>query len=235
MILAAGRGTRLATLGLAVPKALVDIGGEPLLARQIRYLATQGMRLIVVNAHHRAEQIVAFVDGFRSPATVRVVVEDELLGTAGGVRNGLSLLGRGPIVVLYGDVLVGDSLAPILDRHARMRADATLTVYESTDTAGKGIVSVVEDGLVTAFAEKSAYAPEQPSLVNAGLYVLERSLIHDLVLPGAVSDFGHDVFPAAVLDHRRLVTYRLSKPVLDIGTPQALDRALQLARERAQE
>jgi NDP-sugar pyrophosphorylase family protein len=231
MILAAGRGTRLAALGLAVPKALVDIGGQPLLARQIRYLEAQGVQRIVVNAHYRAEQIVAFVHKFRGTAQVGVVLEDELLGTAGGVRNALTLLGPGRIVTLYGDVLVEESLAPILEHHARMRADATLATYESADTEGKGIVRIGEDELVTGFAEKTEPVSQQPALVNAGLYVVEASMVRDLVPAGAVSDFGHDLFPAALRAGRRLVTYPLSNPVLDIGTPETLAEAIEGARK----
>ena len=60
MILAAGRGTRLGQLGQTVPKVLVDVGGEPLLARQIPYLKDSGIERIVINAHHLADQIQSF-------------------------------------------------------------------------------------------------------------------------------------------------------------------------------
>ena len=58
MILAAGRGTRLGALGRTTPKVLVEIGGQPLLARQLSYLAEAGVERVVVNAHHLAEQII---------------------------------------------------------------------------------------------------------------------------------------------------------------------------------
>jgi len=230
MILAAGRGTRLAALGLPVPKALIDIGGEPLLSRQIRYLEGQGVRQAVVNAYHLAEQVVVFAREYRGRAAVRVVVEEDLLGTAGGVRNALPLLGTEAFLVLYGDVLVDASLRPLLDTHARLRADATLALYESTEIEGKGIVHVGDEGLVHAFVEKPEASSGNPELINAGIYVVEPKLVLDFVAAGAESDFGHDVFPAALAEGRRLGAYRLPRPVLDVGTPSALETARRLPK-----
>ncbi|PYR87511.1 MAG: hypothetical protein DMF84_31500 [Acidobacteria bacterium] len=67
MILAAGRGTRLGTIGEETPKILLEIGGEPLLSRHLRYLEREGVRRVVVNAHHLAEQVQRFVNAYRGP------------------------------------------------------------------------------------------------------------------------------------------------------------------------
>ena len=117
MILAAGRGTRLGELGRTVPKILVDVGGEPLLARQIRYLKDGGIERIVINAHHLAEQVESFVAEHSLAPDIDVVVEAELLGTAGGVRNALPHLGEEAFVVLYGDVIVDESITGVVAAH----------------------------------------------------------------------------------------------------------------------
>jgi NDP-sugar pyrophosphorylase family protein len=83
-----------------------------------------------------------------------VVTEPELLGTAGGVRNALPLLGAEPFVVLYGDVLTDAPLAPLQDAHARSGAAATLAVYESHETDGKGTIEVDGRDRIVAFREK---------------------------------------------------------------------------------
>lgn len=223
MLLAAGLGTRLRAAGVEVPKALVDIGGEPLLARQLRYLRAQGCARVVVNVHHMADLIQSFLE--RTDAGLQVIVSDEpeLLGTAGGVRHALDHLGPDPFAVLYGDVLVGEPLAPIFETHARLGAAATLTVYETVYIEGKGTVAVDDQGLVTAFTEKGA-AVTPPALVNAGLYVVAPALLEPLD-DGAFSDFGHDVFPAALGRGERLAAHLLPEPVLDVGTPEALAEA----------
>lgn len=224
MILAAGRGTRLGELGQTVPKVLVDVGGEPLLARQIRYLKDGGVERIVINAHHLADQIESFVAEHSHAVDIEVVVEPELLGTAGGVRNALPKLGEGAFVVLYGDVIVDEPVGAVSETHRRVQASATLTLYRTAEVEGKGTVELACDGTVSAFHEKTSSHVDGHAHVNAGLYIVNPSLVRDLP-PGVELDFGHDVFPAAVERGERIAGHRLQAPVIDIGTPSMLDMA----------
>ena len=223
MILAAGRGTRLGPLGLTLPKVLVEVAGEPLLGHHFRYLESQGIERVVVNAHHVADQVEAFVALYVGPLGVCCLVEERLLGTAGGVRNALPLLEPGPVAVVYGDVVTNESLAPLLATHARTRALATLAVHEADDVEGKGVVEVDNAGRVTAFVEKGA-AVRGPALINSGIYVVERELVAEL--PTNVElDFGHDVFPSALERGLPISAHRLARPVIDVGTPEGLTLA----------
>lgn len=231
MILAAGRGTRLGQLGLRTPKILLEVDGAPLLARHLRYLEREHVNRVVVNAHHLADQVDAFLDEYDGPLDVELVVEPELLGTAGGVRNALHLLGAQPFVVLYGDVLVEEPVGPLFETFRRVDATALLTVYEAAHTVGKGVVDVAPDGRVFGFREKQQ---EGPGLVNAGLYVLAPALLAE-VPPQVELDFGIDVLPAAVARGERVFASRLSAPVLDVGTPEALENARALLTDPADE
>jgi NDP-sugar pyrophosphorylase family protein len=229
MVLGAGRGTRLGELGRRVPKVLVEVSGVPLLERQVAYLASHGVRRVVVNAHHLGEAVAAWARGYRGPAApaeVVVVQEPELLGTAGGVRNALGELGEDPFYVLYGDVVVDHPLAELAATHGTAPAAATVAVYETDDVEGKGTVETDADGWVLAFREKQPGIPI-PALVNAGLYLVEPELIASLE-PGAELDFGHDVFPAALRRGERIRAHRLPVPVIDVGTPEGLARARDL-------
>lgn len=229
MILAAGRGTRLGQLGQTMPKALVELGDEPLLARQIRYLSNGGVERIVINAHHLHEQIEDFVAAHPRAADIDVVVEPELLGTAGGVRNALPKLGDQPFVVLYGDVIVDEPIAAIQRAHDRANnATATIALYHSEEIEGKGTVTLAPDGSVTAFREKVATSVEGGAYVNAGLYVIDPDLMSELPA-GVPLDFGHDVFPEALAQGKTIAAHILSDPVIDIGTPSML----QIARHEA--
>jgi NDP-sugar pyrophosphorylase family protein len=227
MILGAGRGTRLGPLGLSRPKILLDIGNEPLLMHHLRYLEGQRVERVVINAHHLAADVTGFVDAYDGTLEVMVVVEPELLGTAGGVRNALEYLGSEPFAVLYGDVIIRESLTELAESHQNTGAIATLTVYEAESTVGKGVVEVDEHGRVVRFVEKQ---PERsgPGLVNAGLYVLDPELVAALPV-GQPLDFGHDVFPGAVDRREPVFAYRLGGPVLDVGTREDLERARRLA------
>jgi NDP-sugar pyrophosphorylase family protein len=221
MLLAAGRGTRLGELGRRTAKALVEVGGEPLLARQLRYLAGQGVERLVVNASHLADQVQAFAAAHPGPPEIEVVVEDEPLGTAGGVRNALPRLGEGPLLVLYGDVIAEAALAPMGELHAREEPVATLAAYHSDSAAQKGVLDI-EGTRVTGFHEKD---PARTSgWVNAGVYIVETAWIAEFTDPDPL-DFGYDLFPAALRSGRPLCAYELPAPVLDIGTPEDLARA----------
>jgi NDP-sugar pyrophosphorylase family protein len=228
MILAAGRGTRLGSVGLATPKVLVTVAGETLLERQLRYLSAQGCDRVVVNAHHLADQIEAFAAAHRGPPEIEIVKEDVLLGTAGGVRNALAIIGSDPFLVLYGDVLIDESLDYMVASHARTRADATLALYTETDTEGKGVVELDEDGRVRSFVEKGGYRAGEAALINAGVYVLSREFVERTTPERAETDFGHDVWPAAIAAGRRLFGHVLAGSVIDVGTPTGL----KLARAR---
>jgi D-glycero-alpha-D-manno-heptose 1-phosphate guanylyltransferase len=218
MILAAGRGTRLGALGLRIPKILLEIGGEPLLARHLRYLEREDVDRVVVNAHHLAEQVEDFVSAYRGRLELQLVVETELRGTAGSVRSALAHLGDDPFIVLYGDVLVDEPLAPLLTTHKSLEAAATLAVYSARSTVGKGVVEIDVDGRAIAFREKRQ---EGAGLVNAGLYVLEPGFVRRF--PERIPlDFGEGVLPPAVARGERIFTYSLESPVLDIGTPETL-------------
>ena len=220
MILAAGRGTRLGGLGQTTPKVLVEINGRPLLERQLDYLERNGVDQVVVNAHHHAAQIASFARTYSGPLGLVCVIEERLLGTAGGVRNALDRLQPGPFLVLYGDVLVDAPLEPILERHRELEASATLTVHEAQSSEGKGVVEVDQLGRIRRFTEKGAQT-EGPVLINSGVYMLESSLMETLPR-GVESDFGSDVFPAALELGLPLYAARLAEPVIDIGTPEGL-------------
>jgi NDP-sugar pyrophosphorylase family protein len=176
-----------------------------------------------VNAYHRAEAIEAFVRSYRGPVAIRAITERKLLGTAGGVRNALGLLGPEPFFVLYGDVVIDQPLAPIAEAHRRRDAAATVTVYASDVVEGKGTVLVDEEDWVVSFVEKQEVVGS-PALINAGLYMVEPPFLADLPRDEEI-DFGHEVFPAALARGSRVLAYRLAEPVIDVGTPEGLAQA----------
>lgn len=105
MLLAAGRGERLRPLTETVPKPMLPVHGEPLLAHQLRALKAAGLTDVVINLHHLGEQIEAtFGDGSAWGMRIRYSHEPTLLETGGGIVNALPLLGNAPFLVLNGDI-----------------------------------------------------------------------------------------------------------------------------------
>ncbi len=119
MVLAAGRGERLRPLTDNAPKVLAEVGGEPLLAHHLRWLAAAGIREVVVNLHHLGQQIVdRFGDGGEYGVRIRYSREAQLLETGGGIVNALPLLGQDPFLLINGDIFTDFDLAGMPPRPA---------------------------------------------------------------------------------------------------------------------
>ena len=105
MILAAGRGTRLAPLTDTTPKPMLPLNGRPLIEWQVEALARCGVESLVINLYHLGEQIERHLsDGARYGLTITYSHEGEALETGGGIVNALPLLGDDPFWLLNGDI-----------------------------------------------------------------------------------------------------------------------------------
>ncbi len=141
MLLGAGYGTRLKPLTEECPKALVPIGDRPLLAHQIERLrARLGDATIVVNAHHFSEQITDFIVGY--DPTIKVIVELELLGTAGGARGATNLLGYEPLLVVNVDVFSRPNYPNLMN----IAESGGLALSIAPRPKGQGTVGIGEHG-----------------------------------------------------------------------------------------
>ncbi len=131
MILAAGLGMRLRPLSANRPKPLLPIGNKPVLNRTIQYLKSFGVNDIVVNAHHRQEQIIRHLDGGRFHGIdIEVRVEKEILGTGGGLKNTEDFWGDEPFILINGDILTDIDLARAYKIHKKNRGLATLILHD---------------------------------------------------------------------------------------------------------
>ena len=117
MVLAAGRGTRLAPLTDSTPKPLLEVGGRAILDRILDALGRAGVETAVINTHHLGDAIADHVAQRQTPA-VTVVREEVVLETGGGIRNALDALGPDPFFVINGDSVFLDGLRDTLDRVA---------------------------------------------------------------------------------------------------------------------
>ncbi len=105
MILAAGKGTRLAPLTNTTPKPLLPLAGKPLIEWQILALARAGVEEVIINLHHLGEQISAYLgDGKRYNLNITYSRETQLLETGGGIVNALPLFENQPFWLLNGDI-----------------------------------------------------------------------------------------------------------------------------------
>ena len=130
MIFAAGLGTRLQSETVDKPKALVDIGGKPLIQNAIEQLTKAGVSKIVVNVHHFSEQVIDFIKGIKWQVPVLVSDEsDKLLETGGGLKKAMHLFSKKEPILIYNvDILSNLDLKSLLEIHIKSNALATLVV-----------------------------------------------------------------------------------------------------------
>lgn len=230
MILAAGLGTRLRPLTLEVPKVLVPVGGVPLLERTLAWLRRYGIEEVAINLHHLGEKVVDYLgDGSRFGMTVMYSWEDELLGTAGGVKK-VEYFFDDTFVVVYGDVLTNLDLGAMVRLHTLRNAVATLALTPLRDGERAGVVWVNEDGRATKFVEKPGARvvadPDAKAFANGGVYVLKKQVL-EKVPPCFFGDFGYDVFPKIISNGFAVYGYVLgpSEYLVDIGTPEGYREA----------
>lgn len=144
MVLAAGRGARLGLLGRQYPKALLEIGGQPLLDQALHAFKAAGVTRAVVNAAHLKEQIVAHLTEQAAPLPTTLSLEDEPLETGGGVVHALNKLGPDPFYAVNADIWWSGALPNGLAtlrrawRPAAMDALLLLMPTVRADSAGRG-------------------------------------------------------------------------------------------------
>jgi mannose-1-phosphate guanylyltransferase/mannose-1-phosphate guanylyltransferase/phosphomannomutase len=194
MVLAAGLGTRLRPITYELPKPMVPVLDRPVMAHIVGMLERQGFDDLIANLHHFPDTIRGY---FGDRLTYRF--EDELLGTAGGVRNVADFFGDEPIVVVSGDALTDLDLRGLVERHRSSGGIATLTVKQVPDTREYGVVIHDPDGRVQGFQEKPDPAEALSDLGNCGIYCFSPE-IFDHFPDRPVADWAQDVFPA-LLDH----------------------------------
>lgn len=195
MIMAAGKGTRLRPITDLVPKPMAPIVNRPALYHILRLLERHGIREVIINLHHLPDAITGyFGDGAWMDMSITYSFEEELLGTAGGVKNNEAFLGGDTFLVVSGDALTDLDLTGLIAAHHRRRSVATLAVKEVADPSLYGVVVADDDDRVLGFQEKPSRDEARSRLCNCGIYVFEPEIFSH-ILPAQFDDFGRRVFP----------------------------------------
>ena len=189
-IFAAGLGTRLKPLTDTMPKALVPIGGKPLLAHVIEKLKAAGCKKIVINIHHFGDMIIDYVKSQNSFG-VEILFSDErqmLLETGGAIKHAVDLLGDEPFLIHNVDILSNVDLKALIAAHSEADSAATLLVSKRNSTRALLFSS---EGNLTAWTNKTTGEVKTPyeSVDIASLKELAFSGIH-VFSPSLFKYFG---------------------------------------------
>jgi mannose-1-phosphate guanylyltransferase len=219
-LLAGGHGTRLRPLTDSVPKCLVPIRGRPLLDIWLDLCARSGITEVLINLHAHAHVIEQHVSRGGSSVNVRIVREDQLLGSAGTLAaNRDWICSDSAFWIFYSDVLTNTNLKCMSDFHSRHDDIATLGLYQVPDPSRCGVAVTDPAGIITDFEEK----PQTPrgNWVFSGLMMADRRLF-DLIPPCVPADIAFHVLPRLL---GRMRAYPITDYLLDIGTLPNYQRA----------
>lgn len=184
-ILCGGRGTRLQERTHAIPKALVEIGGRPILWHVIQLYLTQGFREVLLLTGYLGEQVEDFAAAERWPqgASVTCVATGSDTPTGGRIARVADRLRGGTCCVTYADGVSDVDLRALLEGHSAAGLDATMTVVRPE--LQFGVARIASDGRISGFTEK----PRSEHWVNGGFMCLEPAAL-DRIGPGDVLERG---------------------------------------------
>jgi NDP-mannose synthase len=219
VILAGGKGTRLAPYTVAFPKPLMPVGELPILEIVVRQLRHYGFKRVTMAVGHLAELIQAFFgDGSKFGLTIDYSREERPLGTAGPLHLIPDL--DDEFLVMNGDLLTDLDYGTLMRWHAEMKNEATIGVYEKKVRIDLGVLERDGDNRIVDYKEKPLLTYE----VSMGVYVFSKSVLQHVPR-------GYFDFPDLVLELIRLGRpirgYRFQGLWLDIGREEDYSKAVE--------
>lgn len=218
VVLAGGKGARLAPYSTVLPKPLMPIGDMPILAIMLHQMKRAGIEEVVLTVGHLSELLRAFFqEGERYGVKIRYSYEEEALGTSGP----LSLIEDldDTFLVTNGDVLTTLDLNSIIETHRSSGAAATIAMYTRNVFINLGVLELDGKNEVVGYIEKPTYTFP----VSMGIYVFE---------PRVLSYIPHNQyldFPDLVLNliknGERVMGYPFDGYWQDLGRPDDYEQA----------
>ena len=236
MILAAGYGERLWPLTADRTKSALPVLGKPLVGYVAEYLATHGIRDVIVNLHHRPDSVRgALGDGRQFGVKLQYVHEPVILGTSGALDNARELLGSETFVVINGKLITDIDLHAALETHRKRNALATL-VLRTNPARERFSVVETSNGLITRFAGMPGQIDSrEASLMFTGIQVLEPR-IFDYIPKGRFSHSTVDVYPQAIANGEKIAAHVAGGTWYELSTLQRyLDISLALLRSQGKD
>lgn len=234
MVLAAGRGTRLAPLTDHLPKPLAPVAGRPMIAHVLEFLRSGGIDEVVINLHHLGHLIEEAVgDGHRFGLRVRYSRENPIRDTGGGLKQAEPLLGGEPFVVVNADSLLELPLRDLIAYHERRRPLVTLVVRPDPEATKYGLVELDAENRVRRIAGEPAEAPADGlrGFMFPGIHILEPAVFSWMDADGAFS-ITRVTYPRLLRGGCLIVGYPTTARWVTIDTPDTLaaaDRELRRA------
>lgn len=230
VIMAGGKGTRIAELFPDIPKPLIPVDGMPILEREIRSLASQGFKDLILTVGYLADKIKEyFGDGSQLGVNIEYFVEETPLGNVGALFQLRDKIGDEPFLLLNADAAFDVDFNRMLEFHKKHGGLVTLFTHPNSHPYDSGLIIADKDGNVEKWLSKEDERPQwYNNRVNAGLHVIDPKVL-DISLKNL--DIDHETgFPKGKVDLDRQILkplcgtgkmfcYDSPEYVKDMGTP----------------
>ncbi len=217
VILAGGEGSRLRPLTIGRPKPMTPLFGKPVLGHILDLLRRHGITEIAVTLRCLPAAVTDFFgDGGEYGVRLTYFIEEEPLGTAGGVKRCMDFLGEEDFLVVSGDGVCDLELGELMALHQSCRSTATLALCRREEPLEYGLVRTDSQGRILGFVEKPGWGQVDTELVNTGIYILSRRAM-DRVPEEGPCDFGKELFPRLLAEGEPLYGWEVPGYWQDMG------------------
>lgn len=216
ILLAGGLGTRLRSVVNDRPKPMALIEEKPFMEYVILELKKHGVDQIVFAIGYKGSMVEEyFKDGSQWGIGVSYAYEEELLGTAGAIKNAGQKISEDRFLVLNADTFYQIDYNRLTDLSRERELDMALVLRQVPDVSRYG-QAVLEDGWLTAFDEKTD--DSRCGTINGGVYLMNRSLLEEI--PTGKVSLEHDMIPKWLSQGKRLGGFVNDGYFIDIGIPE---------------
>jgi mannose-1-phosphate guanylyltransferase len=228
VILVGGGGTRLRPLTYAVPKALIPVFNQPLIARIITHLARHGVDRVVLAASAGERRLEAALgNGSRLGVRLSYSYETEPLGSGLAVKQAARDF-EGSFFVCNGDVITDLDLSAMLQRHRDRNATLSIALSSVDDPTAYGVAKLAAEDRITRFVEKPARDEAPSAWANAGTWIFEPEVLHHIPDERMDGSLERLVFPSLIADGFIVQGFPSDAYWVDVGTSE---RYLRLHRD----
>ena len=221
IVLAGGFGTRLKEVVTDVPKSMALVNNKPFIGFLLNFLSGQGITKIIFSVGHKKESIQSYLGSQYKNIPLDYVLEDEPLGTGGGIKKAFGKVEGKSAFVLNGDSMFRIDLNALKLLHEESTADVTIALRYMDDTERFGSVRIDEEKKIIGFFEKGSESG--PGYINGGIYLMNKNFILKPLFPEKFS-IEKDCFEK-YFKQSKFFGYHSRGYFLDIGVPEDFYRA----------
>jgi mannose-1-phosphate guanylyltransferase len=223
LLLAGGLGTRLRPLTENLPKPMALVANRPWLEHLIVHLKQQGIEEFVIAVKHYPEIIQNyFGNGEKWGVHIQYAFEKSLLGTAGAIKNAEPFL-HDRFLVVNADIVHEIEVIPLLEFHNQHGGGVTIGLTVVDDPTHYGVVEQDSQGRILRFVEKPRLEEAPSRLINAGIYVLDKSVLDYIPKQREVS-IERETFPLLIEKSVGVYGKTISGYWMDMGTKERYRR-----------